>query len=71
MQYIPIQDVIVPENRQRQKFNKKKLEELCDSIQKPIGLLHSIILRDDGTTLVCGERRLIRNVTPLCDGSAE
>lgn len=58
MQYIQINQVIVPENRQRQEFNKKKLEELCDSIQKPIGLLQPIVLREDKRTLVCGERRL-------------
>lgn len=58
MQYIPVFEVVVPENRQRQDFNKAKLLELCDSIAKPIGLMQPIVLRNDGKTLVAGERRL-------------
>jgi len=58
MKTIPIQNVVVPEERQRRKFDKKLLQELADSIRSEIGLLQPIILRNDEKTLIAGERRL-------------
>ena len=58
MQLISYSDVVVPENRQRKEFDEVALVELVDSISKPIGLMQPIVLRDDGKTLVAGERRL-------------
>jgi ParB-like chromosome segregation protein Spo0J len=57
MQLIEISKIVVPPERQRTDFNAKRLEELNDSISR-LGLFHPVVLRDDGATLVCGERRL-------------
>jgi ParB/RepB/Spo0J family partition protein len=54
---IPITDVVVPDNRQRREFNFKAIEELVNSIIE-VGLLQPIVLRNDGKTLLAGERRL-------------
>lgn len=58
MKTIHIDEVIIPENRQRREFSEKVLNELAESFQKPHGQLHAIVLRNDERTLVCGERRL-------------
>ena len=58
MRTIHVDDVVVPENRQREHFDERAMEELISSICKPIGLLQPIILRNDCRTLVAGERRL-------------
>ncbi|MCZ6775841.1 MAG: DNA modification methylase [Ignavibacteria bacterium] len=58
MKTIQIQEVVVPEERQRRDFDKKTLKELQDSIAGEVGLLQPIILRNDSVTLVAGERRL-------------
>lgn len=58
MKTIHIDEVIIPENRQRREFSEKELQELAASFQKPHGQLHAIVLRNDEKTLVCGERRL-------------
>lgn len=65
MKTIAISDVIVPDNRQRRDFNAKALDELSLSIQE-VGLLQPIVLRNDGKTLLAGERRL-RAITKLHD----
>lgn len=57
MQTIRISDILVPENRQRRDFDPKGLVELSNSILGR-GLFHPIVLRDDGKTLVSGERRM-------------
>lgn len=57
MKVIAIGDIIVPQNRQRADIDAKGIETLSASITD-IGLLQPIVLRDDGKTLVCGERRL-------------
>lgn len=57
MQTIPTAAVIVPDNRQRRHFDEELLSELANDIQEN-GLLHPIVLRSDGRTLVSGERRL-------------
>lgn len=58
MNLIEISKVIVPPNRQRSDFNEKRLQELDESISRLGHLLQPIVLRNDRTTLVCGERRL-------------
>jgi len=76
METIQIANIKIPENRIRREFGDKKLEELKKSILDK-GLLHPIVLENDGKTLACGERRL-RAVTMLaseglvyyCDGRA-
>lgn len=55
--YLPISSIIVPEDRQRQDFDEKQIQELVDSILDTC-LINPITLRDDGCTLVAGERRL-------------
>lgn len=57
IRYVPL-DSIVVEDRQRQEFREEPLEELMRSIMRPHGLLHPLILQDDGKTLMTGERRL-------------
>lgn len=56
MKSIPLTDLIIPENRQRREFNAKALDELAVSIRE-VGLLQPIVLRNDGRTLLAGERR--------------
>lgn len=55
--HIPISQIEVGEHRLRRTFEPKALEALVLDIQDK-GLLHPIVLRDDGKTLVAGERRL-------------
>lgn len=57
MQLIEASKIIIPPERQRKEFNAKRLAELDESISR-LGLFHPVVLRDDGLTLVCGERRL-------------
>lgn len=57
METIRIDEIIVPDNRQRRTFSDEALAELRESVSRT-GLLHAIILRNDGRTLVAGERRL-------------
>lgn len=68
MEYVPIASIIIPPNRQRREFDPGKLAELEDSIKR-IGLMHPIVVRNDGRTLVAGERRLkaIKNLAFLGD----
>lgn len=54
--YIPLTAIEVPVDRQRQEFTPKAIEELADSIEA-LGLLQPIVLRNDGLTLLAGERR--------------
>lgn len=56
MKLIRIEDVHVPEERQRREFLPDAIRELADSI-RAVGLLQPIVLRSDGKTLVAGERR--------------
>lgn len=57
MKTIPIDQIIITNNRQRQEFLDEPLIELASSIRK-VGLLQPLVLRNDGRTLVSGERRL-------------
>lgn len=70
MKTIPILKVVVSEERQRRDFDKAALAELTDSIASEIGLLQPIVLRNDETTLVAGERRL-RAIAGLPDTQQE
>jgi DNA modification methylase len=54
---IPASTIITPTNRQRQTFDEAALLELANSI-KTHGLLHALVVRPDGRTLIAGERRL-------------
>jgi len=56
MRTIALTDLIIPPNRQRREFGEKALSELAASIQE-IGLLQPVVLRNDGRTLLAGERR--------------
>lgn len=56
MHTLHINEVIVPEYRQRRQFTPDSLLELQESIES-IGLLQPIVVRE-GKTLVAGERRL-------------
>lgn len=58
MQTILVNDVVVPDNRQRREFDEDALKELADSIESDIGLMQPLVLRSDHKTLVAGERRL-------------
>jgi len=71
---IPVGDIHVSEDRQRQKFDEEALAELGASIES-VGLLHPLVLRE-GRFLVAGERRFraIQNLYLLgrqfkCDGA--
>ena len=57
MHYVPLETIIVPENRQRREFSPDALNILAESIFNR-GLLHPLTLRDDSRTIVAGERRL-------------
>lgn len=54
---IPIADITVPADRQRQEFDEPALLELASSISAR-GLFHAVQVRPGTTTLVTGERRL-------------
>lgn len=55
--FIALADVVVPENRIRRNFPETAIRELADSIESK-GILHPPCLRNDGATLLAGERRL-------------
>lgn len=57
VQKIRLSDIVVPDNRIRREFDPKAIDELADSIWR-LGLLQPIKLRDDGKTLIAGERRI-------------
>jgi site-specific DNA-methyltransferase (adenine-specific) len=57
MKTIPLCDLVISPNRQRRTFNEASIIELADSILSK-GLLHAPVLRNDGRTLVAGERRI-------------
>lgn len=56
MPLLAFTDLIILPNRQRKNFDEGKLEELAASIQDK-GILHPPVVRNDGRTLVAGERR--------------
>ena len=53
---VPIENIFVAPDRQRQEFNEAKQLELDNSIRKH-GLIHPIVISEDNT-LIAGERRL-------------
>lgn len=56
MEIINIDLLCIPENRQRKEFPAAEMDELSQSILMR-GLLHPPVVRNDGITLVAGERR--------------
>lgn len=73
MKTIKLSDIIIKPNRQRREFDATSLSLLKQSI-KTKGLMHPIVLENDGRTLAAGERRL-RAIKLLCsnyqhDGTA-
>lgn len=54
---IPLDDILIPDNRQRRHFDDEKIQSLAESIQSK-GLLHPPVVKSDGRTLVAGERRV-------------
>lgn len=56
MELIPISNLVIPDNRQRNEFSLAEIEELALSISER-GLMHPPVVRNDGVTLVAGERR--------------
>lgn len=58
MRTIAVDQVIVAPERQRKIFDEDSIRQLAADIAKPHGLLHPIVLENDGLTLVAGERRL-------------
>lgn len=54
---LPVSEVIVPPDRQRRTFDEVHLLELAKSIETKC-LIHAIVLREDGKTLIAGESRL-------------
>jgi site-specific DNA-methyltransferase (adenine-specific) len=53
----PLPAIVVPEGRQRREFDEQQIRDLANDIGRN-GLIHPIVLRDDGKTLAAGERRL-------------
>lgn len=75
MKVISLTEIKIPENRQRREFDPDGLRELAESILDK-GLMNPITVRDDGVTLVAGERRLRaiislseKNKSFECDGA--
>lgn len=68
-QYILATSLIIPDDGQRQAFDGDKQMELARSIASR-GLIHAIVVRPDGHTVVVGRRRLkaIRELLPLLGG---
>src|SRR5690348_15004269 len=57
MDFVPLASIIVPEKRVRRHFDEKAAADLYSSISRN-GLFHPLLVRDDGCTLIAGERRL-------------
>ena len=57
MQLVELSRIQVPDNRIRKQFDPEAIEELANSIAEK-GLMHPLVVRNDGRTLVAGERRL-------------
>lgn len=59
--YIPLNQITIPEDRQRKHFDDKKIEELAVSIRTH-GLINPIVITRENV-LVAGERRLLAHQT--------
>ena len=57
MLLVRIGDVKISEGRARKAFPEVDIEELAESIEH-YGLMHAVVTRPDGVTLIAGERRL-------------
>ncbi|MBW8034107.1 MAG: DNA modification methylase [Planctomycetes bacterium] len=53
-----ISNIIIPKGRQRKEFLREDIDELQVSIER-LGLIHPIVVADDGVTLVAGQRRVL------------
>ncbi len=54
---LPLKRIIIEDkNRWRQEFDEDALNQLSDSIET-LGLLHAPVVKNDGLTLIAGERR--------------
>ena len=56
--YVPVDYIIIPEDRQRTSIDPGHINDLEDSFCSAAGLMHPIVLRNDGKTLIAGECRL-------------
>ena len=56
MQYLNVSDLIIPPDRQRKQITPQHINDLKASIRAK-GLLHPVVVRNDGKTLVVGECR--------------
>src|SRR5256885_15336189 len=56
LEAIPITSLVIPPTRQRREFDPIKIVDLAEKIHA-LGLFHPIVVRNDGVTLVAGERR--------------
>jgi site-specific DNA-methyltransferase (adenine-specific) len=57
MRLMPLTDIFVREGRQRKVFNEKKMQDLSNSMQSGVGLIHPPLVLPTGE-LVAGENRL-------------
>lgn len=55
--FLPLTDLIILPDRQRQEFDPAALLELAGSLSQH-GMFHAILVQPDGKTLVTGERRV-------------
>ena len=65
--FLPLTQLTIPADRQRQDFDPAALMELSSSISQ-YGLFHAVQVRLDGHTLVTGERRIraiLEHLVPL------
>jgi len=65
--FLPLTQLLIPPDRQRQEFDPAGLMELSSSISQ-YGLFHAVQVRLDGRTLVTGERRvraILEHLVPL------
>jgi len=67
--YVLATSLTIPDDGQRQAFDGEKMMELARSIASR-GLIHAVVLRPDGQTIVVGRRRVkaIRELLPLLGG---
>lgn len=56
LKFLHYKDLIIEENRQRQSFDEKALDDLRTSVSK-LGLLQPLVIKN-GNVLIAGERRL-------------
>lgn len=55
-EHLLLDQLIIPEERQRDQLDDNYISELADSIEAN-GLIHAVVVRNDGRTLIAGECR--------------